>query len=605
MDDVVGFVVSGLFVLAGLGFLVLVIQQVKRSVVNVPLGRFAIVTRRYSSFRHADSLARAVDRQSKLLRGGRIYFRPRWLFQVDVRDMISIPMDSIGIVHAKMGGSLDHGQPIARHVPCDHFQDFKTFLDKDGQQGPQIEVLHSGGQYAIHPTVFDVKIVKRTYVPLRTIGVVVAKVGEIMPYGHTLARHVECDYFQDGVKFLDDGGQQGPQQALLPGGSYYAINTDMFNVLTENHLDLEMVPLSHHYLEPEDLRLVSVESEETGVVIVTEGKHPVNAAEPAPKIEGHESFQFPWIFLDNGGQFGPQSEVLPGGSTYAINPFFARVVRIPSRELILSWGRKDVSADRYDSELDLIEVTLDGFHVSVELTQTFVIPPETAPHLVKRFGEDDEEHGTAGVRKSAAVQRLVTRLLGVVVKGYFNEVSNSHLIEEFISDQNQVRAELKTLVEQALREQNVSPRLTTIGAIKFQSDEMNEEFRHIAKLRQQSRQLGQQLINAAVETDLKRESIKQEKLKRSAELEEDVRILGRDQVAAERMARIDASRQVPQVLVASNDPGVLDLPRRVRGISRRDGQLPVWLLDTEDVRPQPAQITEAYDREEDEHDDPR
>lgn len=605
MDDVVGFVLPVLAVLAGLGFLVLVVRQVKLSVVDVPLGQFAVVTRRYSSFRRADSLAGAVNRQSRLLLGGRIYFRLHRLYRVHFQDLISIPVGSIGIVHAKMGGSLDHGQPIARHVPCDHFQDFKAFLDGGGQQGPQIEVLRSGGQYAIHPTVFDVKIVKCTYVPLRTIGVVVAKVGGIMPYGHTLARHVDCDYFQDGVKFLEDGGQQGPQQALLPGGGNYAINTDMFNVLTENHLDLETVPLSHHDLQPEDLRLVSVESEETGVVIVTEGLHPVDAAEPAPKVEGHESFQFPWIFLANGGQFGPQSEVLPGGSTYAINPFFARVVRIPSRELILSWGRKDVSADRYDSELDLIEVTLDGFHVSVELTQTFTIPPETAPHLVKRFGEDDEAHGTAGVRKSAAVQRLVTRLLGVVVKGYFNEVSNSHLIEEFISDQNQVRAELKTLVEQALREQNVSPRLTTIGAIKFQSDEMNEEFRHIAKLRQQSRQLSQRLINAAVETDLERENIKQEKLKRSAELEEDVRILGRDQVAAERLARIDASRQVPQVFVASSDPEILDLPRRVRGVPRRSGSIAGWTLDTADMQPQPRQITEAYDRKEEEHDDQR
>ncbi|WP_433270808.1 SPFH domain-containing protein [Actinosynnema sp. CS-041913] len=605
MDDITGYVLPGLAILAGLGFLVLVVQHIRQSIVNVPLGQFAIVTRKYSSFRFAGSLAEAVNRQSRLLIGGRVYFRLHRLYEVRIQDMISIPVGSIGIVHAKMGGSLEHGQPIARHVPCDHFQDFETFLDQGGQQGPQIEILDSGGQYAIHPTVFEVRIAKRTYVPLRTIGVVVAKVGEIMPYGHTLARHVECDYFQNGVKFLEDGGQQGPQQALLPGGSYYSINTDMFNVLTQNQIDLETVPLSHHYLEPEDLRLVSVESEETGVVIVTEGLHPVDAAEPAPRIEGHESFQFPWIFLANGGQFGPQSEVLPGGSTYAINPFFARVVRIPSRELILSWGRKEVSADRYDSELDLIEVTLDGFHVSVELTQTFVIPPETAPHLVKRFGEDDEEHGTAGVRKSAAVQRLVTRLLGVVVKGYFNEVSNSHLIEEFISDQNQVRAELKTLVEQALREQNVSPRLTTIGAIKFQSDEMNEEFRHIAKLRQQSRQLGQQLTNAAVETDLKRESIKQEKLERSAELEEDVRILGRDQVAAERMARIDASRQVPQVFVASSDSGVLDLPRRVRGVAHRGGQVPGWVLDTADVQPQPAQLTEAYDRKEQEHGDER
>ncbi|MGX7828966.1 SPFH domain-containing protein [Actinokineospora sp. 24-640] len=603
MGDIIGFVLTGLAILAGLGFLVLVVQQIKRSIVDVPLSRFAIVTRKYSSFRHADSLAAAVNRQTRLLPGGRIYFRPRWLYRVHVQDLISIPVDSIGIVHAKMGSSLEHGQPIARHVPCDHFQDFETFLDRGGQQGPQIEILHGGGQYAIHPTVFEVRIVKRTYVPLRTVGAVVAKVGGIMPHGYTLARHVDCDYFQDGVKFLKYGGQQGPQQALLPGGGYYAINTVMFNVLTKDQMNLETVPLSHHDLEPEDLRLVSVESEETGVVIVTEGLHPVNAAEPAPRIEGHKSFQFPWIFLANGGQFGPQAEVLPGGSTYAINPFFARVVRIPSRELILSWGRKDTDADRYDSELDPIEVTLDGFHVSVELTQTLAIPPKTAPHLVKRFGEDDEAHGIAGARKSAAVKRLVTRLLGEVVKGYFNEVSNSHPIEEFISDQNQIRGELITLVEQALREQNVSPRLTTIGAIKLQSDEMNEQFRHQAKLRQRSKQLSQQLTNATVETDLKRESIKQEKLERSAGLEEDVRILGRDQVAAERIARIEASAPVPQVVITSNDPEVLGLPRRVRAVSQRGGQLPAWVLETEDVQPQPTQITEAYDRREQVDDD--
>ncbi|UVS80569.1 SPFH domain-containing protein [Actinokineospora sp. UTMC 2448] len=602
MGDIVGYVLLGLAILAALGFLVLVVQQIKRSIVDVPLGQFAVVTRKYSSFRHADSLAAAVNRQSRLLRGGRIYFRPRWLYRVEVRPLTSIPVDSIGIVHAKMGASLEHGQPIARHVPCDHFQDFEKFLDNGGQQGPQIEILHGGGQYAIHPTVFEVRIVKRTYVPLRTVGAVVAKMGAIMPHGHTLAKHVDCDYFQDGVKFLEGGGQQGPQQALLPGGGYYSINTVMFNVLTKDEMNLEeTVPLSHHDLEPEDLQLVSVESEETGVVIVTEGRHPVNAAEPAPRIEGHNSFQFPWEFLARGGQFGPQSEVLPGGSTYAINPFFARVVRIPSRELILSWGRKDPDADRYDSELDPIEVTLDGFHVSVELTQTLAIPPETAPHLVKRFGEDDEAHGTGGARKSAAVKRLVTRLLGEVVKGYFNEVSNSHPIEEFISEQNEVRAELKALVEHALREQNVSPRLTTIGAIKLQSDEMNEQFREQAKERQRSKQLSQQAINTAMETDLTRERVKQAKLERSAELEEEVRVLGRDQVAAERLARIDASRQVPQVFVTSNDSEVLELPRRVRAVSQRGGLLPTWMLDTSDV--QPTQITEAYDRREQADDD--
>src|SRR5262249_56024638 len=130
----------------------------------------------------------------------------------------------------------------------------------------------SGRCSMLHPSCCEVRMDARWDLPRRIVGLVVAKVGAIMDHGHTLARHVECDYFQDGTQFLEDGGEQGAQPALLPGGSNYAINPAMFDVITvDNVVD---TPLGPDTLTPADLQLVSVDSEDVGVVIVTERPPP-------------------------------------------------------------------------------------------------------------------------------------------------------------------------------------------------------------------------------------------------------------------------------------------------------------------------------------------
>lgn len=573
-----------LVVLVVLGFLGAVAALAKAAMVYIPLTRhqFAVVTRRYGSFRASGSFAAAIGRHTELLAPGRIYFRPRWIYSVTFSDLIYVPVDSVGIVHAEQGGApLRRNQRIARPVPSRMFQDYVAFLDGGGQPGAQIEMLPSGGYYMLHPLFFRIQIVKRVDVPLRTVGLVVARVGAIMDHGHTLARHVECDYFQDGTRFLESGGEQGAQPALLPGGSNYAINPAMFDVITVDNVT--NAALGRHSLAAADLQLVSVDSEDVGVVIVTEGPAPDDGAHPAPPVPGHDHFQKPWVFLANGGRSGPQAEVLSGGAKYAINPLFARVIHIPTRELILSWREKSTKEDRYDSELQPIGITIEGLDLKVELTQTLAITARAAPKLVKRFGEDDEEDGTTGNRKPAAVKRFVARVLGEVVKGYFTEVSNQYKIEDFIREQNRVRLELFDRVKKALEEQDVEARLTTISAIHHESDEINKKFREVASLRTEAKRLEQEYLHQDVKDRIHEREMERKKKELGAAEQALIDMFGRERRAKEREMDIRTKFPVPQVLVSGGDtPRPLLMPGLVRREQLPDPRPSGWTIELAD-----------------------
>lgn len=568
MSAVLDALVTLLVIAVVLAVLVGLVMAGKRGLVNVPLRQSAIVTRKYPQFRRPPSLAAAVRAQTRLLEGPCLRWRAWWLYDIRVVENVVVPQGSIGVVTALVGRPLDTDQIVARPVPCDRFRDVGAFLRGGGQEGPQVEVL-AGGHHALHPEVFQVRIVERVHVPMRSIGLVKANVGAIMPPGHTLARHVECDHFRDGVAFLDSGGEQGIQQEVLPGGGNYAINPVMFDVITEDNVPETL------QLAPEDLRLESVDSEDVGVVIVTESRvRSDGGGEPAPAVPGHEHFQRPWVFLANGGLGGPQAEVLPGGLTYAINPLFARVVHIPTRELILSWRAKDATEDRYDSALQPVEVTIEGFRLKVELTQTLAIMADSAPRLVKRFGEDADEDGDSGHRKPAAVKRLVERVLGPVVKGYFNEVSSKYRIEDFIRKQEEVRSRLSGRVTNALGELGIEARLTTIGATQFESDEINAEFRKLADLRQEIHQLEQMRTNEKVRGELVDEELKSKKRLAVVKEEALADLFGKERRAREREMERWAKAPVPQVVVTGGEMPLdaLMMPQFIRG--GRDVPLP-------------------------------
>jgi hypothetical protein len=253
-----------------------------------------------------------------------------------------------------------------------------------GAQGPQAVILKPDRRYLRSPLLYKVTYARQTVVPAGTVGAVVALVGAPPAAHQTLCRHVECNLFQDGRAFLLGGGQMGRQPAVLPGGARYDINPLIFDVVT-----VDNIGEGRHGLTADSLRETSVPVGATGVVIALEGA-PADEEDGvvAPVVPGHASFQLPWMFLDGGGRRGAQAETL-GQGIYRINPWFARVVLIPTRDLILEWERtsQDKPQDNYDVALEQIRINIEGHRLRFTMTQTIRIPSKAAPVLVGRFGE--------------------------------------------------------------------------------------------------------------------------------------------------------------------------------------------------------------------------
>jgi hypothetical protein len=380
-------------------------------------------------------------------------------------------------------------------------------------------------------------------IPPGTVGLVSAKIGADVPASRELAEYVECARFQDAAGFLDNGGEQGVQPELLRGGGEYAINPLVFDVYTVDDLPPDALGI-----EADDLSLVSVHSEDVGVVIVTNAPPPDDLRKPAPEVPGHNKFQEPWVFLANGGRSGPQAEILPGGAKYAINPVFARVVHIPTRVLSLKWQTKSGDEDRYDSELAPLRATIQGHGLEVELTQTLSIPPHAAPILVKQFGEDAD--GDVGDRKSTAVKRFVGNVLGQKVKGYFTERTSSAEIEKFVRELADVREKLKIQITVALAELQVEAYETNITEIRFTSDELNREYREYVREQQRHQQLEQELRSQHVINAIDREKLKVHRERLAAQEQVLIALFGRGHREKERILDREVQRVPPTVIVA-------------------------------------------------------
>jgi regulator of protease activity HflC (stomatin/prohibitin superfamily) len=196
------------------------------------------------------------------------------------------------------GSSIPAGRIFAAVVAGHNsFQDGEAFIRNGGQKGPQIEVLPPG-KYRINPYLF--KLTKGTVTEIKDveIGIVESVDGVAIPEGRIFAQAVEGhSSFQNGDAFINNGGQKGPQIEFIPPGNY-RINPYLFKVTKS--------------------QVTKIGEGEIGLVESADG-----SAIPAGRIfavvvPGHNSFQAGQDFIKNGGQKGPQIDVLLPG-TYRIN----------------------------------------------------------------------------------------------------------------------------------------------------------------------------------------------------------------------------------------------------------------------------------------------
>ena len=281
---------------------ILVVVPISGMLVNIGGRQLGVLERKYFGRRLPEgrvvAMSGEVGYQAASLQPG-LKVLPPFRYRVTKVDMIDIGEDEVGLIEAIDGLSLDPGRIFARHVDDhDNFQDGEAFLRNGGQKGPQVDILPPG-KYRINTYLFHVRAEAAVVVPAGSVGIVSARDGSPLTPARLLAQKVDGhEAYQNGQAFLFGGGQRGPQiEALLPGR--YRLNSDLFEV--------EVRPAT------------MVGAGQVGLVTAKDGAPLPGNELVATSIEGHKDFQDASAFLANGGQRGPQYDLLKPG-TYYINP---------------------------------------------------------------------------------------------------------------------------------------------------------------------------------------------------------------------------------------------------------------------------------------------
>jgi len=261
--------------------------------------QFLTVERRWFGRQMTDgrtiALRQEVGLQARTLGPG-IHLLVPFIYKITKHKFITIGTTQIGIVRAITGMPMPAGQFFAHTVQCNLFQDGEAFLRNGGEKGPQLAILPPG-EYQINPHLFTIDIEGATIIGEDEVGIVESVAGKPCAVGRIFAEPVECDCFQDADAFLHNGGQKGPQIALLPPGNY-RINTSLFRI---ERRPVTVIPNGH-----------------MGLIAAMDGARIPDGSLLSRKIEGHSNFENGDAFIKNGGQKGHQLDVLMPG-TYRIN----------------------------------------------------------------------------------------------------------------------------------------------------------------------------------------------------------------------------------------------------------------------------------------------
>lgn len=250
------------------------------------------------------AIGNEVGVQARTLGPGIHFFIP-FINTVTKHKFINIGTHQIGIVTAITGKPMPTGQFFAKTIDCNLFQDGEAFLKNGGEKGPQLAILPPG-QYQINPHLFVINVEKAIIIGEDEIGLVESVAGQACAVGRIFAEPVDCDHFQDADLFLKNGGQKGPQIAVLPPGNY-RINTKLFHI--ENK-PVTVIPNGH-----------------MGLISAMDGARIPEGNLLGKKVNNHSNFENGNAFLQNGGQKGHQLEILMPG-TYRINTALFNVVKV-------------------------------------------------------------------------------------------------------------------------------------------------------------------------------------------------------------------------------------------------------------------------------------
>lgn len=399
-----------------------------------------------------------------------------------------VPNNKVGIVEKIISKKANRG----------------TIIALNGEAGFQAELLR-GGIHVRPRFIYKIHTVNLITIAQGEIGYVFARDGKALGPSQTLGTSVDCDNFEDVAAFLKNGGQKGPQRTILREGTY-ALNLAQFIVITRNETyymplnlpgeDSQIQTMSKliHERKGFTAQIISEGSDDIGIVTVHDGPPIDNGELIAPSVPGHNMYQEPQAFIDNGGTRGRQLDVLTDG-TYFINVLFATIDRIKKTEIpigqvgvvnyftgeegedvsgeayqhgdlvekgkkgvwqevlrankypwnpyagkiylvpvtnfILKWARDESSEFGYDNKLQEITlITKDAFQPALPLSVVIHINYHDAPKVIQRFGD---------------IKTLVEETIDPLVGAYFKNVGQTKTLLELIQNRNEIQ---KTAAEE-------------------------------------------------------------------------------------------------------------------------------------------------------------
>ena len=207
------------------------------------------------------------------------------LWYIVTRFLVNIGATEVGIKERRyLGRRMPQGRVVANA----------------GEVGIQAEVLKPGLHFVPYPIERVTQKVPLIEIGADELGIIEAIDGEPMPMGSIFApdrAQNAHNNFQDPIAFIREGGVKGIQLRTLPPGKW-AIHPFLFHVSIAQS--------------------TAIPQGKVGIVSAADGAQLDHGRLHGKAIEKHKNFQDAEAFIYNGGQKGPQVEILTPG-TYRIH----------------------------------------------------------------------------------------------------------------------------------------------------------------------------------------------------------------------------------------------------------------------------------------------
>jgi regulator of protease activity HflC (stomatin/prohibitin superfamily) len=482
----------------------------------IPPGKiFAAVVEGHNSFQDGEKfLANGGQKgpQIQIMPPG-VYRINTTLFSVRKEQLVFVDKGKIGIVTSMDGGPIQAGRLLARRVDGhSNFEDGQAFLNNGGQKGPQIEILLPG-TYRVNKDLFHIEIQDASVVPANKVGLVTALDGSPLPDAEYVAKPVQGhNDFQHASKFLEAGGQRGPQFDVLRPGTYY-INPLMFKV------------------ELDDVAVV--ERGQVAVVVSNVGEEPPEvraAVEEAAKAEGAAKGSQAYRDIENRLQTGIERYVVSKGfrgiqqdvagpGFYYLNRRAYMVYVVDTTNITIDWD--DSKETRFNP---LSVISRDGFSISVSVKVVIRVRPDQAPYMVAKIG---------------SIENLILHVIHPMIDSSFRNQASSTSAMNFMQDRQEEQRKAEDRAKAELEKYHVECVSVLICQIMLPQDLMDTQTKKIIAQQQQAMYQDQQKAEQTrIATEKTRSEADQQKNLVEAEI--GVKIAEQNKQKAIRFAEGDA-----------------------------------------------------------------